>query len=61
MPDPAVLDHVEPTEAVGADHAVELADERLRGEAPAVERDRDARLEADHELGGLGAVGRVIT
>ena len=45
--DPAVLHHVEAAEAVGADHPVQLGDERLGGQGGTVQRDRHPGLEAD--------------
>ena len=50
--DGAVLDHVDPPDPVRAGALVQLGDEVGQAELLAVERDRQAAGERDHELGG---------
>ena len=58
-PDGAVLDHVEPSDPVAAGERVQPRDQLRETELLAVERDGDARLEADRHLDRLGRRGRV--
>ena len=50
MPDQAVLDDVDPADALGAGAAVEFLDGLQRGDLDAVDRDRHAGLEGDGDL-----------
>ena len=52
--DHAVLDHVDPPDPVRTGALIQLGDEVDEAELLAVERDREAAGEADHELGRLG-------
>src|SRR5690606_5456275 len=58
--DEAVLDHVDPADALGARPLVELLDRLEHGDRLAVDGHRDALLEADDDLVGLTGEGRVL-
>ncbi len=51
--DKAVLDQIEPADAVGAGELVEAGEQRRGREALAVDRDRIAALEVDLDVGRL--------
>ncbi len=57
-PDQAILDVVDPPDAVRAAQRVQPLDQLDRRQALAIERDRDAALEVDHDLDRLVAPPR---
>ncbi len=58
--DEAVLDHVQPTDALGAGPLVQLLDGLQHRHLAAVDGDRDAGLEGDDDGVGLTRGGRVL-